>query len=73
MVQHGDSPLHIHHHDTLKPGTYHLGLIVEGKYYPNSKTKDTGHSHHGNEGGHQTETGDFELFTRILNISFGVI
>lgn len=72
LVQHGDSPLHIHHEDTAKPGIYHLGLIVEGKYYPNSKTKNTGHSHHDVAGSHPAETGDFETFTRILNVSFGV-
>ena len=39
VVSHDNSPLHIHYKDTLVRGTYHLGIIVEGLYYPNEEEK----------------------------------
>ena len=74
VVQHDNSPVHIHHGDSSKPGVYHLGVAVDGIYYPDAEQKndhDQPH-HHKSGGGHESMKGDFEVFTRLLNISFGV-
>lgn len=74
-MQHGNSPLHIHSDESSKPGVYHIGVIVEGRYYPSGKQQDSGHSNHDVSGGHghSTEKGSFEQFTRVLHMSFGVV
>jgi hypothetical protein len=72
VISHGDSPLHIHHNDTTIKGTYHLGVIVEGLYYPNIESKKEEHSGHDNVE-KPIETDDFEIFSRILNLNIGVV
>ncbi len=73
VVMHGTSPLHIHHGDSAVKGIYHLGIIVEGLYYPDIDTKhdDDPHAHHG-EGQPTNQKGNFESFARMLNFSFAV-
>lgn len=72
VVSHGDSPLHIHHHETSVKGIYHLGIIVEGLYLPNEEQKTDGHPHNHDSNVPSVQTEEFEDFTRILSISFAV-
>lgn len=72
VVSHGDSPLHIHHQDTSVGGTYHLGVIVEGLYFPNVESKKDENPHGHDSSGHKVESDEFETFSRILNITFAV-
>ncbi len=72
VVSHGDSPLHIHYEGTAVKGTYHLGVVVEGLYFPGGETK-TGDNSHGHNGpDHPAPEGDFEVFSRVLTTSFSV-
>jgi len=73
VVMHGTSPLHIHHDDSSVKGIYHLGIIVEGLYYPDIDRKVIpGHDSH-NHGGQTSDLkGNAENFTRMLNFSFAV-
>ena len=76
VVQHGDSPLHIHEKDTKIPGVYHVGVYVEGLYIPGAGAKDSQGGHHG----HAVEApkaegalpANAEKFSRLLFISSGV-
>ncbi|MCB0648182.1 MAG: tyrosinase family protein [Saprospiraceae bacterium] len=71
VVAHGDSPLHIHHQKTEVEGVYHIGLIVEGMYYPEAEGAEaTGHHHGG--GADEKPKGEGEQFSRIFNITAGV-
>jgi hypothetical protein len=75
VVSHGGGPLHMHVKDTQVPGTYHFGIYVEGSYAPNaSGTQDshTGHEH-GNMENTPKSDQELENFSRLLNVSVGVI
>ena len=72
IVSHANSPLHIHHHDTSIRGTYHLGMMVEGLYFPNIEQKES-EEHNHDSGAHMVKDTDFEVFSRILNVSVGVV
>mgnify|MGYP001810251939 CR=1 FL=1 len=72
VVSHGDSPLHIHHHDTTIKGTYHIGLIVEGLYFPDSMPKEGGHHDHDSSDQPNTDK-NFEIFSRIFNVTVGIV
>lgn len=83
VVSHEGSSLHIHHKETAVRGVYHLGLIVDGLYYPgtNMNKDDGGHDHGGMNmspakkmAATEDKTGNayFEKFTRILTVTVGV-
>ncbi len=71
IVSHDGGPFHMHHHDTAVPGLYHIGVYVEGLYFPDIDTKPGGHEH-----GADTETPavseNGEEFVRLLNITVAV-
>ncbi len=73
LVRHDHGPLHLHSDATKVPGTYHLGVYVEGAFAPNTRPKNEGHDMHG-EGQHGEAQTDMEMetFSRILNISVAV-
>lgn len=85
VVTHHGGPLHMHVKDTTIPGAYHLGVYVEGSYFPDqggaAGDHDTDHGHGGSEhaGGtpaapHKPDAAQRgEYFTRMLNISVGVV
>lgn len=73
VVTHDGSPLHIHHKDTSVKGTAHIGLIVEGLYFPDMQSKKgQGHGHSMGMP-HDPTTGDYEIFSRIFNVTVGIV
>jgi hypothetical protein len=82
VVTHHAGPLHMHVQDTPVPGAYHLGLYVEGLYYPD-QTSSVGDHDHGADGHDHAEAAPAaapgsaaaqraERFTRVLNVSVGI-
>ncbi|SDE67533.1 Common central domain of tyrosinase [Pricia antarctica] len=72
VVSHEGGPLHVHVKDTEVPGTYHFGIYVEGTYIPNAPNEKNNHEH-GNMENAPANEGEPETFSRLLNISIGVI
>jgi hypothetical protein len=71
LVSHHGGPLHIHDKETAIRGVYHLGLYMEGTYYPNDASPTAGHGgHHGSS--HGTKPEDGEYFNRLLNVAIAV-
>ncbi len=71
LVSHHGGPLHIHDKETAIRGVYHLGLYMEGTYYPNEASPTAGHGgHHGSS--HGTKPQDGEYFNRLLNVAIAV-
>lgn len=74
VVSHEGGPLHIHVQDTQVPGTYHFGIYVEGTYSPNAQSATNSHGHgHGNIETPAMDHTDIENFSRLINISVGVV
>lgn len=48
-----EGPPHIHVRDTKTPGVYHLGVYIEGDYFPHGKGKMKEHNHNHNDDEHQ--------------------
>lgn len=69
---HKGGPLQVHFKETKLPGTYHFGIYVEGVYRPNSKGENSIHGHRDMAGAAKQEE-ELETFSRLLNISVGVI
>ena len=76
LARHDDGPLHIHDKETNIPGVYHLGVYVEGIYYPGQINMPEIHTHHGAVS-QPSLTSDQPLegerFTRLLNISIAAM
>jgi hypothetical protein len=71
ILVHGDDPLHSHIKETRVPGIYHLGIFAEGLYLPNiPSTALSGHNHDVKLPGDDEE---YEVFSRLLNISVAVV
>ena len=75
VVSHHGGPLHMHIHDTQVPGTYHFGIYIEGTYSPNaSNTPGNNNEHeHGNHESVSMPDQELENFSRLLNVSVGVL
>jgi hypothetical protein len=74
VVSHEGGPLHMHIEDTSVPGTYHFGIFVEGTYAPNAPAGNNGHGHgHGNMEATAMDNVELENFSRLVNISVGVV
>lgn len=71
VVSHEGGPLHVHVHETEIPGTYHFGVYLEGTYAPNAEAI-IGHEHGAMESA-PTDEVELETFSRLLNISVGVV
>ncbi len=71
VVSHDDGPMHVHVQNTEIPGTYHFGIYVEGTYAANA-VGTNGHEH-GNMGSTTVEEAELETFSRLLNVSVGVV
>ena len=71
FVRHHEGPLHFHEKETEVPGVYHLGVYVEGTYFPNLVDKGGAHGGH-SASPHDAGTLRGEPFTRLLNISVAV-
>lgn len=72
VVSHEGGPFHIHVHDTKIPGVYHFGVIINGLYFPGVEAAPGGHHHMAMDPTPMTES-EGEEFSRLLNISVGVI
>jgi hypothetical protein len=75
FVTHHDGPPHVHEKETDTPGVYHLGVYVEGVYYPTWSGGPAPHPHHGGAFGPEPgwdrgATG--EHFTRLLTLAVAV-
>ena len=71
FVSHHGGPLHLHDKETQVPGVYHLGVYVEGVYYPSEVDEGGAHGGHSHDdSGSETQRG--EVFTRLLNVSVAV-
>ncbi len=76
VVSHEGGPLHMHINDTQVPGTYHFGIYVEGSYAPNASStsgSNSGHEHGNMENTPPIADQELENFSRLLNISVGVV
>jgi hypothetical protein len=71
VVSHHGGPLHIHDQQTTIRGVYHLGVYVEGTYYPHGATSSHGHQAH-RSGSHGAVAGEGEYFNRLLNVAIAV-
>jgi hypothetical protein len=73
VVSHHGGPLHIHYHETKVPGAYHVGVHVNGIYYPGLAESGGGHHDHGAEKHPSDDTSknkpEGEEFSRIFNIT----
>ncbi|GAA4454164.1 hypothetical protein GCM10023189_20290 [Nibrella saemangeumensis] len=72
VVTHNQSPLHIHHAGTRVKGIYHVGIVVDGLYFPEKQEEKTHDDHHAPADTPADEAGNFEAFSRLLTISFSV-
>ena len=68
LVSHHEGPLHLHEKETNIPGVYHVGVYVEGVYFPEHVDKGGSHGH----GMPGADAGRGEPFTRLLNLAVAV-
>jgi hypothetical protein len=68
VSHHGGAP-HVHIEKADVPGAYHVGLWVEGVYYPEAEAAPEGSHDHG---GHAAPAGRGEPFQRLLTVSVGL-
>lgn len=73
IARHNDGSLHVHLKDTKIPGTYHFGIYVEGHYDPDAEMARQIHGHQEIDGKKEQKEEEFETFSRLMNISVGVI
>jgi hypothetical protein len=75
LVSHDGSALHMHVHDATVPGSYHFGVIVNGLYFPGVEAMAGEHDHHhaGASEPKPLPEGEGEEFSRLLNITVGVV
>lgn len=72
VVSHEGSPLHIHHLDNAIKGTSHFAVEVEGLYFPDEEMKQgAGHDHSMKHSA--AKDSDFEVFSRIFNVTVGIV
>ncbi len=75
VVSHHGGPLHVHVKDTAVPGVHHLGVYVEGVYYPDPGSARAGQGHDHQRGAKHADDPAArvaERFTRLLNVSVAV-
>ena len=73
VVSHKGGSLHMYIDDTNVPGLYHLGVYVEGLYFPNTESKNNDHGTHDGTCINVVKNEVGEEFTRLLNITGVVI
>lgn len=66
VTHHGGAP-HVHIEKTELPGAYHVGLWIEGVYYPEAEAAPNGGHAHAAPAGHG------EPFQRLLTVSVGLV
>jgi Common central domain of tyrosinase len=83
VSEHGDGPAHFHVEERPAPGSWHLGVYLEGSYCPEHDTITGQHEHmgagHDHDHGEPGEDADphvgctLETFTRFLNTSIATV
>jgi len=78
LVSHHGGDWHLHVHDTNIPGFCHFGVYIEGAYYPAVSIQQDEHHDHGSSGNTVGQPDQFsnakgEMFTRLLNITIGIV